>query len=295
MELLAQIPLTVLSSSTLLFVLGVILGSFINVVGLRYSGEGRLFDFTIIGGRSRCSKCQKQLSWYELVPVLSFLIQQGKCRYCEQRLSLQYPLVEIMGGLIMLLPVYFYNYFDLAHKALLGQDIAPYIIIAVIWTFAALAMLLLTIIDWRLQIIPDQINLFLAGLGVAMIYLPAVSFLENYAFIFGGPLSSLANHLLAGLMGLIFFGAIIAISNGKAMGGGDMKLAGALGLLLGYPDIILMIISAFVIGAIWGLYLIASGKSKFKAKVPFGPFIVLGVFVTIFYGHTLANWYFTLV
>ena len=295
MELLAQIPITVLSSSVLLFVLGVILGSFINVVGLRYSGEGRLFDLTIIGGRSRCSGCQIDLSWYELVPVLSFLVQKGRCIHCGHRLSLQYPFVELMGGLIMLLPIYFYNYFDLAHKALQGQSITPYLLIAVVWTFAALAMLLLTIIDWRLQIIPDQINLFLAGLGAIMIYLPATSFLQNYALVFGGPISLLANHLLAGLIGLVFFGAIIVVSSGKAMGGGDMKLAGALGLLLGYPDIIVMIISAFVIGAIWGLYLIASGRSKFKASVPFGPFIVLGVLVTIFYGHALANWYFTLV
>jgi prepilin signal peptidase PulO-like enzyme (type II secretory pathway) len=295
MELIAQIPFTALSSSVLLFALGVILGSFVNAVGLRYYGEGRLFDLSVIGGRSQCPQCQKQLSWYELIPVISFLIQQGKCRYCERPLSWQYPLVEIAGGLIMLLPVYFYNYFDLAHKVLSGQSITPYLIIAAVWTFAAFAMLLLTIIDWRLQIIPDQINLFLAGLGVVMIYLPTTSFLKNYALIFGGPMSLFANHLLAAFIGLAFFGAIIALSRGKAMGGGDMKLAGALGLLIGYPDIIVVIISAFVIGAIWGLYLIASHKKKFKENVPFGPFIVTGVFVTIFFGHTLANWYFTLI
>lgn len=266
----------VLGFNTILFVFGVIIGSFLNVVALRYKGRGRLFDFKRIGGRSHCLYCRRTLKWYELVPLLSFLLQGGRCCSCRRCLSWQYPIVELASGFAFLLPYYF-----------------GYSWIGIIWTLAALAMILLSAIDWRLRIIPDQINLFLAGLGVILGVLGGSSFLRNY-----GEWLSLTGNLwwdrwLAALLAMLFFGFIILASRGKAMGVGDLKLAGALGLLLSWPDIILALSIAFVLGAVVGsIYLLAQRKNL-KSIIPFGPFMVAGVFILIFFGYQIANWYFT--
>ncbi|MFH1759096.1 MAG: prepilin peptidase [Patescibacteria group bacterium] len=297
---------TALSFSIILFLFGLSIGSFLNVVALRYRGAGRLFSFK--KKRSHCPYCDKALAWYELIPLLSFVIQFGRCHHCDQRLSWQYPLGELLGGLVLLLPVYFYNYYDIFHRALVGEIIWPYYVLIAVWTLAALAMLLLTLIDWHLKIIPDQINLFLLSLGIVGAVILSgtsvasgvershnLSFLENYAEIFGGPSSIWLNHLMAAAVGLLFFGFIIVASRGRAMGVGDLKLAGALGLLLGWPDIILTIASSFVVGSLWGIYLLIFKSKTLKSTVPFGPFLVIGVFITIFFGHDLASWYFSLM
>lgn len=250
--------------NTILFIFGVALGSFLNVVASRYKENNRLFNSRIIGGRSHCSFCKKTLAWYELVPIFSFFIQKGRCRYCGRRFSFQYPLVELAGGFALLLPYYF-----------------QYQLIGIIWTLVALAMILIVLIDRRLQIIPDQINLFLAFLGAGVIFL--------------NPADILVNHLFAGFIGLLFFGVIILISRGRAMGMGDMKLAGAMGLLLGWPNIILAIATAFVVGAAWGVFLILSGRKKMKSNVPFGPFLVIGFFTALFWGSQLISWYFAIM
>lgn len=94
------------------FVFGAIVGSFLNVVSLRYQPEQKVFDIKIIGGRSRCPHCGKTLTWYELIPIISFLIQLGKCRSCRHRLSFQYPIVEILSGFIFLVVPWHFNNFQ---------------------------------------------------------------------------------------------------------------------------------------------------------------------------------------
>ena len=127
----------------ILFILGIAIGSFLNVVSLRYEPGQKLMDFKIIGGRSHCPYCGKILSWYELVPLFSFLIQKGKCRNCEHKLSWQYPLVELLSGLIFVfVPL-----------------VASYWPLVIIWLLIFILFLLLSIIDFRHYIIPDSINL----------------------------------------------------------------------------------------------------------------------------------------
>jgi len=272
------IQFTALSFNTFLFVFGVIVGSFLNVVALRYGGKGRLFSLEKLWGRSRCRSCRRNLKWYELVPLISFAIQLGRCRSCHRRLSWQYPIVELASGAAFLL----FYYFD-------------YSVVGVIWVLAALAMILLAAIDWRLQIIPDQTNLFLAGLGVVLGLLGADSFLKNYGEWMALTGDFWWDRLLAALIAMAFFGFIILASRGKAMGVGDLKLAGALGLLLGWPDVVLALAIAFVLGAIVGIFSLLIGKKGMKSIIPFGPFMVAGVFVHILFGYQIANWYFTLI
>ena len=142
-----------------LFIFGLAIGSFLNVVSLRYRPEQKLLDLKIIGGRSACPHCQKTLRWYELIPLLSFIVQFGKCRSCGQRLSLQYPLVEILTGLIFVFVPYLLS-------SILNSQFS---ILIAVWLLIFILFLLLSIIDFRHYIIPDSINLSLAVLGVVLI------------------------------------------------------------------------------------------------------------------------------
>ncbi len=235
----------------LLFLLGLGAGSFLNVLALRYKPGGWIFTRDILSGRSHCPICQKQLRWYELIPILSFAIQLGQCRHCHQRISRQYPIVEILSGLTFVLaPIY--------------ADPAP------IWIFVVLTLILIALIDYRLSIIPDQLNLFLAVLGLASVGLESI-----WGVTFG-----------AGL-----FGLIILLTKRKGMGMGDLKLAAALGFLFGWPKIILIAGLAFVIGGLWAAALLLAKKKSLKDAIPFGPFLAIAAVVVIFAGDKLINFY----
>ncbi len=270
---------TVLNSS--LFLFGLIIGSFLNVMGFRY---GTLS----LGGRSFCPKCKKTLSWFELVPVISFLVQRGRCRGCHKKISWQYPIVELLTGLSFLLPIYFYKFYSFP----LNENRE---ILAIVWLLIALAMIVLSIIDLRQMIIPDGINIFLSVMGFVLIFFNSTSFLKNYSEWFPGPGSILSNHLLGAFIGAAVLGAIVLLSWGKAMGMGDVKLAGAMGLILGWPDIILALALAFLVGGIWASLLLLFKKKKLKTMVSFGPFLVIGFWLEVFCGYQLLNWYFSLV
>jgi len=281
----------------LLFIFGLMVGSFINVVSLRYAPGGRVFDTKIIGSptdlnnRSRCPYCGKILSWYELIPIISFLIQFGKCRKCGHKLSLQYPLVEILSGLIFVfIPFYLGNYSGLF--GFLGS---------LLWIFIFISLLLISIIDFHHFIIPDSLNLGLAIFGVILIFVNfyyknfsslSGSFLGNYALIFGLRENIWLNYLFAGFLGAAVFGLIIFLSRGKAMGMGDVKLAAALGLIFGWPDVLMVLFLSFLSGALVSAVLLLLKKKKIKDVVPFGPFLAVGACLTFFFGFQVIDIYF---
>lgn len=229
---------------------GLAIGSFLNVVSLRYTG-----DSPVRGSRSRCPHCGKIIKWYELIPVVSFVIQKGKCRVCGHKLFLQYPIVELATGIIFALLASQIGFADLTALASLA-----------IWLLAAVFFILIAVIDFRLFIIPDILTGGLTAFGIGL------TVLEGFYF----------NHIAAAVVGLVFFGAIVFVTRGQGMGGGDIKLAGAMGLLLGLPDVIFAFMSAFVLGALWGVGLMVFRKKTLKDAVPFGPFLVIGVFLSKF-------------
>lgn len=270
----------------LLFIFGLTIGSFLNVVAFRYSEEKDLFSTDHLGGRSKCQHCYQQLSWYELIPVFSFLFQKGKCWICYKKLSWQYLLVELASGLIFLLPFYFLNYA---------------LIESIIWILVFLTFLLIWAIDFRLYLIPDELNLVLAGLGLVLVDFKNLygqfgqfsgSFLGSYAALFGLRDNIWVNHFAAALVGAGLVAAIIFLSRGRGMGMGDLKLMAALGLLFGWPDILMIFISASVIGAAVSLVLMALRKKTMKSHLPFGPFLVLGAWLTFFFGSAILRVYF---
>ncbi len=289
----------------ILFVFGLLIGSFLNVLALRYVDGQPLLSFRILGGRSKCQACTVPLKWYELVPLFSFIVQGAKCRHCKHSLNWQYPIVEFVTALITAaLPTYLYMNWGAASAFALGQSVIWFYVMVGLWLLASYTAITLSAIDMRLQIIPDQCNLLLGVIGLALTackYFFAAhlvngqNFVHEYADILGGPANPFLGALIAVGFAMMLFGATIYFTKGRGMGMGDFKLAIPLALILGWPDILIAIIAAFVIGSVVGLLIIFNKKATMKSMVPFGPFLVIGLYVVVFYGQDLLRWYFSLV
>lgn len=223
-----------------IFIFGAIIGSFLNVVILRL-GTGAGF-----GGRSYCFSCRADLKWYELIPILSFFFQRGHCRTCYGRISWQYPVVEMLTGLIFVL-VY----------SLLSTN---YLLVLYYWLVFSL-LIVISVYDFRHKIIPNK-----------LVYVFIIFSLFSPAFeIFGAVLF------------LPFFLLWLA-SKGRAMGLGDAKLALGIGLLLGLSQGVVALLISFWIGAIFGIILLIAKKGAgLKTKIPFGPFLALAAFLVFIF------------
>lgn len=250
------------------FLLGLIIGSFLNVVILRYhSGQS-------INGRSHCLSCGAKLSWSELLPIASFLLQKGRCRNCQCRISWQYPLVELLTGILFVLV--------LSSLSFGGNWIkTPYCLIIVS------LLLAIAVYDLKHKIIPD---LFVVILGALALIRPLLMFFQardlplmlyDYKTVLLGGLAS------GGIFLLLWF-----FSGGHWLGFGDVKLAFAVGFLLGSLKIFSALILAVWSGAIVGLVLIALSKIRLfgfkkyftiKSELPFAPFIIFGVILTLLF------------
>lgn len=237
---------------------GAIIGSFLNVCIYRIPKEK-----SIVWPSSFCPKCGKPIKWYDNIPVLSYIILGGKCRACKQPISLQYPLVEAFTALMTVLFVWRWG-------------ISP-------WTAAVLVVvysfIISSVIDMQLMIIPDRFSVGLIVFGLA------VSFINPY---FEG---NALQHFLQSLLGagVGFFGTLgmallgYALFRKEAMGGGDVKLMGGIGALVGWQGVITTIIFASVIGLVYSLYLMIFKGKKRGDAIPFGPFLSMGALINLFY------------
>lgn len=290
----------------LLFLFGLAIGSFLNVVILRYTPEKRILDRKALGGRSRCPHCGHVLGAGELVPVVSFILQKGKCRTCRHRLSFQYPLVELVSAAVFaFIPLFLNSAYNISTSVFLNAT-APlwYYGLVAAWVLIFLAWIVVAAVDLRHGIIPNELNAFLFVLGAAITILLTVhhagifpfrnSFLRNYTLLFTFSDSVLLNHVLGMIFGEAFFGLLVTLSRGRGMGLGDVKLMLASGLILGWPDIALSTILSFVIGGIFGGFLLLMKRGTLKDRVPFAPFLVLGFFLTVFFGFAIVQGYFGL-
>ena len=285
-----------------LFVFGLIVGSFLNVLIFRYELDKNVFNVKKISGRSKCRSCGKTLSFFELVPVLSFFFQGGKCKGCKQRISWQYPLVEILVGLTTFgVPYVFSEVFFIKQLFLAGEPMFWFVSICAIWILVFYVLITAAAIDFRLRVIPNELNALLTVFGVVAVYwqwyyqkfgVAEGSFLGRYGSMFGFRDSVFTNHILAAVLALAFFILIVILSRGRGMGIGDVKMAVALGILFGWPDTVLIIMLSFIIGAIGGLGLVVFGEKKMKSLIPFGPFLVLSASLVFFFGEGMVRWYF---
>jgi prepilin signal peptidase PulO-like enzyme (type II secretory pathway) len=282
-----------MGAAVLRFILGLALGSFLNVVAMRYDPDKFLFSHRVIGGRSHCPHCHRTLRWFELVPLASFLALGGHCRTCKSKLSSQYFFAELASGLLVALIPYAIPSF--------AAGPAAFLLLCSIWIIAAEMLLLLSLIDIRLTLIPDEIHIILVILAVLRIGIEApfflfgdTSFVSRYALLFGLQSGMWLNHILAALIGTLFFLALILGTRGRGMGMGDAKLAFALGILFGWPDVIFVIMFGFLTGAVFGIWKIIFEKGKLTGAVPFGPFLALGALILLLFGNTILGWYFSL-
>jgi prepilin signal peptidase PulO-like enzyme (type II secretory pathway) len=231
-----------------------------------------------------------------LLPLISFIIQGGKCRHCKTKLSLIHPTGELIMGLIFAFLPERIASFGLPSASLYSPEI-------ILWMLVAITLYLLSFIDLRLHIVPDEGNLFLVILGALSTFVYPIkalgvkvfSFLGPYANLFGFQEGEWSNRLLATILSMAFFGFLILITKGRGMGVGDLKMSIGLGLLFGWPDVAVLIGLAFIFGAILGVYLIASKNTTLKTAVPFVPFLVLASFVIIFFGKELVTSYFNFI
>ena len=256
------------------FVLGICIGSFLNCVIYRLEQKKSL------NGRSFCPHCKHNLNWMDLFPVLSFLFLGGKCRYCKKKISWQYPMVEIFTGLIFLL------IFVSVIPSLTGNPESVHLswipafagmtIYLFFLFYVASALIIIFVYDLKHFLIPDKV-LF-----------PAIIISLIYRLFFN---FSILNYLYGVLAAFGFFYALFAISKGKWMGFGDVKLAILMGLLLGFSNVLAALFLAFFFGAIISLILIAFYRKKIKSEVPFGPFLITGTFIALFYGIQIVQWY----
>jgi prepilin signal peptidase PulO-like enzyme (type II secretory pathway) len=275
-----------------LFIFGVAFGSFGYVLALRYDGDHFLLDPKVVGGRSYCPHCRKLLRWFELIPFVSFVIQGGQCRNCKARISFAYPVVELISGLLFVaVAARVQDFYGVTNDG--------FWILSVPWIAFFFALLLLSIIDIRLGIIPDEFIVFLcvcavciAGLSTAYFGAANSSFFGSYAVFFGLQGNIWMNRVAGTLFGMFFFGGLATLTRGKGMGMGDVKLAVPLGFLFGWPDILFLTAFAFVSGAALGLVYIATGKKTMKSVLPFGPFLAAGAVFIFFMGFGFMSWYF---
>lgn len=247
----------------LFFIFGVSIGSFLNVLIDRIP-----HDENPLSGRSYCDNCRKILKWYDLIPVVSFIFLGGKCRYCRKHVSCYYPLVEIVTGIMFVLTfAYVYGLQPTAY----GMQFS----ILLYYLFIVSSLIVIFFADLKYGVIPDKI-LFPAIL-VSFPYL-----ILNTSYIIP--------NLLSGLGAFLFFLFLHAITKGKGMGLGDVKFVFLLGLLLGFPHSITALYIAFLTGAGIGIILIIWRKKKLSGSIiPFGPFLVLGTLVSLFFGPQILQ------
>jgi len=278
-----------------LFIFGAAVGSFLNVIALRYDPDKFILHPKIIGGRSHCAHCGKTLRWFELIPLLSFLVQSASCRQCGAPLSLQYPISELLAGLIAVcVPRILFP------SPLATYSFNDYLGISA-WILIFWVLLVIALIDLRTSLIPDEANLTLAGLGIIalLVKVPAFdefsgSFIGAFGAIFGLRNNIWLNHAVGAFTGLAIFGLLILITRGRGMGLGDLKLAVALGIVLGWPGVILATALAFIFGGIAGGGLILLHRKKMKSFLPFGPFLAIGAASIFFFGFQIVSFYFAL-
>lgn len=248
-----------------IFLLGTIIGSFLNVVIYRFN-TGK----SIVHGRSICMTCNHTLRWYELIPLFSFLIQSGKCRRCAGTISHQYPLVEFSTGVIFALTA-----FHFLPVLLFSQS--SYIFLVSIFSFIFSLLIVISVYDIRHKIIPDKLVYIYATVAFLSIFV-------NHTGI--GPLfiSPSIMSIVSGPLFALPFAFLWLISKGKWMGLGDAKLILGIGWMLGPLSTLAMLTLSFWIGALTSLAIMFFSRHKMnmKTEIPFAPFLIIATAIVFF-------------
>ncbi len=239
--------------SIIIFLYGIVIGSFLNVVILRVpKGE------SIVTKRSHCTQCSHVLHWYDLFPLFSYLFLKGRCRYCGAKISAQYPVIEAANGILWVATFF----------------ICGFSLDTVLNCLVVSALLAISVIDERTHEIPPGLNIFIAVCGVAKVIIHYTDWLE---FLLGAV-------SVSALLLLIYF-----FSKGRAIGGGDIKLMAAAGLFLGLK----LTLTAFLLGCLYGsvIHIARMKISKKNHELAMGPYLAAGIVSAMWFGNIIVNWY----
>jgi prepilin signal peptidase PulO-like enzyme (type II secretory pathway) len=254
----------------MILILGLCCGSFVNMLlyrtAVRYGLKKKIK--TIDDKYSFCDFCGRPLNWYENIPAVSWIVQRGKTRCCKRRLPVSYPLIEIGLGMIFLLYLLIQGGNNLeniyANPGVIAVDLC---FLTMLW-FS-------TMFDFKYMILPDFATVVLFVLSVIRIILTGGSLFSNG---------------LMGLAAVTFIGGLHLATKGKGMGMGDVKFSMIMGLVLGWPNVLVAFYVAFISGAIVSVLMLLTGKAKMKSAVPFGPYLILGTLVAWWWGMGLWKW-----
>lgn len=237
----------------IIFLYGIVIGSFLNVCIFRIPKQENIVKI-----RSHCMNCGYQLKWYDLVPVFSYLCLGGKCRSCKQKISVQYPLIELLNG-VLYCTVF----------AVYGISVE-----ALLYALLASALITLSVIDFRTYEIPVGINIFILTLGLIRIVTDYADWLDYAVGFF----------LVSGFLYIVHL-----VTKGRGIGGGDIKLMAVSGLLLGWKQILL----AFVLGCIIGsvIHIVRMKMSGQGHMLAFGPYLSVGIMISALAGNQMIAWY----
>lgn len=249
----------------LVLLYGLVIGSFLNVCIYRIPEES-----SVVFGRSHCMNCNTRLKWYELIPLFSYLMLLGKCRSCKSKISIQYPIVEALNGSLYVLVFYLYGWLDF-HTILLNT----------IYCLVISALIVLSFIDLRTNTIPIGINIFILVMGISAV-------LVKY-FWFGRSADVVVDHAIGFFAISLFLLLLFYASRGRGIGGGDIKLMAAVGLLLGWELVILAFFTGCILAAI--IHPIRMRVNRLSRVLAFGPYLSAGIVIALFYGKQIIDWY----
>lgn len=287
------------------FIIGMVLGSFSKAAADRLGKEKSIL------GRSYCLRCKKTLKWYDLFPILSYLSLKGKCRYCHERIPLGNFLTEVIFGAIAAGVFYLSLPTDLTSLLSWNWSVA---LLSLSLVFKLFIIVIATIIFWtdlETGYILDKIT-YPASV-VAVLSLIIASSIKSISLYQGLQQSALGKYLLpphtnylwfhlqliwqqalfavaAGAGMALFFALLIVITRGRGMGWGDVKYVFFIGLALGFPNSLIAVFLAFLLGAVFSVVLILANKKHFGQTIPFGPFLSLGMIAVLFFTPQIINW-----
>lgn len=244
----------------LIAIIGLCIGSFLNVCIYRIPREE-----SISFPPSHCTNCERRLQWYELIPVFSYIFLKGKCKNCKEKISIQYPLIELTNAVLYVLVFLKYQY---------SLDTIK---------FMALVSFLIVIgvIDLKTKFVYNS-TMILMGI-VAVVFL-----ITDYVKLKSFPI----DNILGGILGLVIIGLIVFITRG--MGEGDIEIAAISGLFLGLKGEVFMLFFAVILGGIVGAIILIVKRKSGKTEMPFGPFLAIAAITAIFYGNFIINQYLTM-
>lgn len=267
----------IVTETVLIFIIGLVVGSFLNVCIYRIPA-----DLSIAYPPSRCGACQKKLSWYDNIPLLSFILLRGKCRYCSTKISFQYPAIELIFALLLL---HVYRHF---------LPMSHHMFFLIYYGMFVACLLTATVIDLKHYIIPDEINFFgiIVALAGGVLYPPLVGQQTIPEALIHSVLGIGVG--FASLRIVVFIGKIIFKRD--AMGLGDPKFLAMIGAFIGFKLALLVIFLSSLIGAFIGsIFIMLIRKNKRDTVIPYGPFLALGAYIALYYGYDLINWYLSFI